>query len=88
MILICLVSSYLTLYLRELLLLQGISLQGLGNWQAIAEHVGTRTKEEVEKHYKEVYLDSPNWPLPVCQLPYTSNNLSNHSLGDSQANGP
>ncbi|CAL1706148.1 unnamed protein product [Somion occarium] len=49
---------------EELLLLHGISLQGLGNWQAIAEHVGTRTKEEVEQHYKAVYIDSPNWPMP------------------------
>lgn len=49
---------------EELLLLEGISLQGLGNWQAIAEHVGTRTKEEVEQHYNSVYVDSPNWPLP------------------------
>ncbi|GJE90024.1 SWIRM-domain-containing protein [Phanerochaete sordida] len=49
---------------EELLLLEGISLQGLGNWQAIAEHVGTRTREEVEQHYKSVYIDSPNWPLP------------------------
>lgn len=55
----------LTRSFRELLLLQGISLQGLGNWQAIAEHVGTRTKEEVEKHYTEVYLNSSTWPLPV-----------------------
>ena len=53
------------LRLRELLLLEGISLQGLGNWQAISEHVGTRTKEEVEKHYHAVYIESPNWPLPV-----------------------
>jgi Myb-like DNA-binding domain len=50
---------------RELLLLEGISLQGHGNWQAISEHVGTRTKEEVEQHYNAIYVDSPDWPLPV-----------------------
>lgn len=50
---------------RELLLLEGLSLQGMGNWQAIAEHVGTRTKDEIEKHYNAVYVDSPDWPLPV-----------------------
>ncbi|KZT71728.1 hypothetical protein DAEQUDRAFT_755577 [Daedalea quercina L-15889] len=49
---------------EELLLLEGIALQGLGNWQAIAEHVGTRTKEEVQQHYQSVYIDSPDWPLP------------------------
>lgn len=31
----------------------------------IAEHVGTRTMEEVEEHYNSVYVDSPDWPLPV-----------------------
>jgi transcriptional adapter 2-alpha len=59
------------------LLLEGISLQGLGNWQAIAEHIGTRTKDEVEDHYKSVYINSPNWPLPVCYVfPFPHINLS------------
>ncbi|KAI0368299.1 hypothetical protein BV20DRAFT_969344 [Pilatotrama ljubarskyi] len=55
---------------EELLLLEGISLQGLGNWQAISEHVGTRTKEEVEKHYNDVYIESPNWPLPRTDVEF------------------
>ncbi|KAF8198080.1 hypothetical protein BJ912DRAFT_953012 [Pholiota molesta] len=38
----------------ELLLLTGISTHGIGNWKKIAEHIGTRSKEEVEKHYREV----------------------------------
>lgn len=54
---------------RELLLIEGISLQGLGNWQAIAEHVGTRTKEEAEEHYNTVYVTSQDWPLPVSAHP-------------------
>lgn len=45
--------------------MEGIALQGLGNWQAVSEHVGTRTKEEVEEHYNNVYINSPYWPLPV-----------------------
>ncbi|TDL26026.1 hypothetical protein BD410DRAFT_825937 [Rickenella mellea] len=49
---------------EELLLIEGITLQGLGNWQAVSEHVGTRTKEEVEEHYNAVYINSPHWPLP------------------------
>ncbi|KAF8058803.1 hypothetical protein FPV67DRAFT_1565566 [Lyophyllum atratum] len=49
---------------EELLLLTGIASHGIGNWKKIAEHVGTRTKDEVEKHYNEVYVDSPSWPLP------------------------
>lgn len=43
-------------------------MQGLGNWAAVAEHIGTRTKEEVEQHYKSVYIDSPDFPLPVSNL--------------------
>lgn len=53
---------------RELLLLKGIASQGFGNWKKIAEHVGTRTKEEVEQHYNSIYVDSPDWPLPVSLL--------------------
>ncbi|KAF5380632.1 hypothetical protein D9615_004753 [Tricholomella constricta] len=49
---------------EELLLLTGIASHGIGNWRKIAEHVGTRTKGEVEKHYNEVYVNSPDWPLP------------------------
>lgn len=49
---------------EELLLIEGIAQQGLGNWQAVAEHVGTRTREEVEEHYNTIYIDSRNWPRP------------------------
>ncbi|KAG6334590.1 hypothetical protein ID866_4500 [Astraeus odoratus] len=55
---------------EELLLVEGISKAGLGNWQMIAEHVGTRTKEEVEEHYNSVYIDSPNWPLPKMDVEF------------------
>ncbi|KAJ7752108.1 hypothetical protein B0H16DRAFT_1547447 [Mycena metata] len=55
---------------EELLLLKGIASQGLGNWKKIAEHVGTQTKEEVEKHYNSVYVDSPDWPLPRMNLQF------------------
>ncbi|KAJ6611742.1 hypothetical protein B0H10DRAFT_342084 [Mycena sp. CBHHK59/15] len=55
---------------EELLLLKGITSQGLGNWKKIAEHVGTQTKEEVELHYNSVYVDSPDWPLPRMDLKF------------------
>ncbi|EJD02636.1 uncharacterized protein FOMMEDRAFT_28357 [Fomitiporia mediterranea MF3/22] len=55
---------------EELLLIEGIALQGLGNWQEISKHVGTRTKEEVEEHYRNVYINSPNWPLPRMDLSF------------------
>lgn len=49
---------------EEFLLINGITAYGIGNWKKIAEHIGTRTKEEVAAHYKEVYVDSPDWPRP------------------------
>ncbi|KAN0091500.1 hypothetical protein V8E55_005066 [Tylopilus felleus] len=55
---------------EELLLIEGISKAGLGNWQMIAEHVGTRTKEEVEEHYNSVYVDSADWPLPRMDVDF------------------
>jgi len=38
----------------EPLSIEGISKAGLGNWQMISEHVGTRTKEEMEE---QIQLD-------------------------------
>ncbi|KAG2735921.1 hypothetical protein G9P44_000011 [Scheffersomyces stipitis] len=49
---------------EELLLIQGCDTFGLGNWQDIADHIGNRSKEEVAKHYFEVYLDEKHYPLP------------------------
>jgi transcriptional adapter 2-alpha len=46
---------------EELLLISGLMKDGLGNWADAAAHIGTRTKEECERHYKEVYLNfGPN----------------------------
>ncbi|RXW23506.1 hypothetical protein EST38_g2324 [Candolleomyces aberdarensis] len=55
---------------EELLLITGIQTYGIGNWKKIAEHIGTRTKEEVEQHYRVVYVDSPDWPLPRMDLDF------------------
>jgi len=53
---------------EELLLIDGALLQGIGNWQGIAKHVGTRTPKEVEEHYKKVYIESSAWPLPTLSV--------------------
>lgn len=37
-------------YARELLLVEGISKAGLGNWQMIIDYVGAQTMEEMEEH--------------------------------------
>lgn len=49
---------------EELALVEGSTKLGLGNWQDIAEHVGSRSKEEVAAHYTKVYLESLLYPLP------------------------
>ncbi|GLU20597.1 hypothetical protein SLE2022_367880 [Rubroshorea leprosula] len=48
----------------EMLLLEGIEMYGLGNWAEVAEHVGTKYKEQCIEHYTDVYLNSPFFPLP------------------------
>ncbi|XP_019426397.1 PREDICTED: transcriptional adapter ADA2b-like [Lupinus angustifolius] len=48
----------------EILLLEGIEMYGLGNWTEVAEHVGTKNKESCIEHFKNVYLNSPFFPLP------------------------
>ncbi|GAA6042350.1 hypothetical protein JCM8097_003865 [Rhodosporidiobolus ruineniae] len=49
---------------EELALIEGAEMYGLGNWADIAEHVGGRTKEECQEHYRRTYLESEEFPLP------------------------
>ncbi|SPC61504.1 related to ADA2 - general transcriptional adaptor or co-activator [Ustilago sp. UG-2017b] len=42
---------------EELLLIDGCQTYGLGNWADIADHIGNRTKEEVQEHYIKVYVE-------------------------------
>ncbi|GMH19445.1 hypothetical protein Nepgr_021286 [Nepenthes gracilis] len=49
---------------EEILLLEGLEMYGLGNWAEVAEHVGTKIKEQCISHYKIIYLNSPYFPLP------------------------
>jgi hypothetical protein len=57
---------------EELLLLEGIDMFGLGNWTAVAEHVGTKGQEGCRDHYYSVYIDSPAFPEPA-PLPSMAN---------------
>lgn len=45
---------------EELLLIDGCQLYGLGNWVDIADHIGNRTKEDVEHHFVSVYIEGKN----------------------------
>ncbi|EGG01270.1 uncharacterized protein MELLADRAFT_39211, partial [Melampsora larici-populina 98AG31] len=66
---------------EELLLIEACQTYGLGNWADIADHVGNgRTKEEVEKHYIEVFIDCDDYPLPMI------NNLRDCQLMDARIN--
>ncbi|XP_057506712.1 transcriptional adapter ADA2-like isoform X1 [Actinidia eriantha] len=49
---------------EEILLLEGIEMYGLGNWNEIAEHVGTKNKAQCIDHYNAIYMNSPCFPLP------------------------
>lgn len=50
---------------EELLLIEACQIYGLGNWSDIADHVGNgRTKEEIERHYLDVFIGSEDYPLP------------------------
>ena len=58
---------------EELLLISGLILNGVGNWAEVAGHIGTRSKEECEQHYIEVYLGQTQEDegvqkefMPVC----------------------
>lgn len=57
---------------EELLLLEGVSLFGFGNWSEIANHVGTKSKGKCETHYNQVYLQSKTAPLPDPSLKLSS----------------
>ena len=50
---------------EELKLLDGIDMYGMGNWADIADFLGTKTLQEVERHYLQTYIQSPVCPLPV-----------------------
>jgi len=49
---------------EEQLLLEGLEIYGMGNWEDIAEHVSTKTKEQCKEHYEKFYMQSSKFPLP------------------------
>lgn len=50
---------------EELLLIEGLELYGMGNWEQVAEHINTtKTKKDCLNHYINVFVNSPTWPLP------------------------
>lgn len=52
----------------EILLLCGIKLFGIGNWNDIANYMKTKTALDIETHYTAIYINSPNAPLPLPEV--------------------
>jgi hypothetical protein len=40
------------------------TVYGFGNWAAVSEHVGTKSKDACRDHYFATYIDVPTFPLP------------------------
>lgn len=71
---------------EEILLLEAIESNGVGNWNDVAEQLGTRTAEECRQHYAEVYMKSePEAPTPLSR---SSIEKSRESLKDSKVKRP
>lgn len=50
---------------EELLLIEGLEMFGIGNWEQISEHLGgTKSKYECCLHYVKTYIETQHWPLP------------------------
>lgn len=50
------------------MLVEGLEQFGIGNWEQISEHIGTKSKEDCAAHYDRVYINSPEWPLPDMNI--------------------
>lgn len=66
---------------EEMLLLDAIEQHGLGNWEDIADHVGTKSDEEAKAHFEEVYLCKN---IGKATLPKVVADIPDHSLQDGQ----
>ncbi|KAJ6793808.1 putative transcriptional adapter ADA2 [Iris pallida] len=44
---------------EEILLLEGIEMYGFGNWAEVAEHVGTKNRDQCINHYMTAHMNSP-----------------------------
>lgn len=48
-------------------LIEGIEIYGVGNWEQVANLIGTKNEYETKQHFTNVYLQSPIAPLPDPQ---------------------
>ena len=52
---------------EEIRLLDAIAECGIGNWEAVANLMMTKTKQQCHRHYRRYYIDSPKPPLPTMK---------------------
>jgi len=61
---------------EELLLLDAIEQHGLGNWDDIADHIGTKGPQEAQFHFEETYL----WKnIGKVTLPRVPSDIPDHT---------
>lgn len=48
-----------------MLLVDGLEVFGMGNWEAIAEYISTKTITQCLDHYIDAYTNSSTFPIPV-----------------------
>ncbi|KAJ3161878.1 Transcriptional adapter ada2 [Geranomyces variabilis] len=49
---------------EELKLVTAIEHYGLGNWEQVAEQVGSKNRVECAEHYHRAYINSDSFPIP------------------------
>lgn len=57
---------------EEVMLLDGLFMHGMGNWLAVSEFMGARTKHDVRSHYFKYYIQSKSWPFPEEPVEFTA----------------
>uniref|UniRef100_A0A7S4MA68 Transcriptional adapter n=1 Tax=Vannella robusta TaxID=1487602 RepID=A0A7S4MA68_9EUKA len=61
---------------EELLLLEGIEMHGMGNWDDISDHVSTKSSDDCRDHYFSLYVESPTCPLPDLSKTFTDEEVA------------
>lgn len=58
-------STNVSLLIECIYIYQGLEMYGFGNWEEVAEHAGTKSRDQCLDHYNSAYMNSPCFPLPV-----------------------
>lgn len=66
---------------EEMLMLDGVEQHGYGNWDDIADHIVTKSADDVKQHYDDIFV-SKN--IGEATLPRRLNDIEDHTLDDGQ----